>query len=412
MVLLFNVFITNQSANGGLWDTQNVSYDRGNLNKPSRFEIVKYALSTTAKSYPWKRAIINVELDKDFSTEVKKEELEKFIREEFKNTELFFSHTRNKFQEDWIRTYDLINDNLIYYQGNHDHIFLNSSRDYFKNFIDHIRNDGDNKFKTVVVSHWCEIIRASKCGYIKPYWLGGEIEYNQLHPTEFNKNYIETSNFVSFESKAFDSYMVISKELYYDWFMNGNWDLVKINKEIFPSNRIEIPRTEGVGIIGIGALKNDIMKIPTPTQKIYAPFEEIFRHFDGHFHQKISNDICPAIDIPPGYFENEIKIRYGYGDYKEGWVNINPKNNHYYAFDKNGTDYKILLEDIPYAWKDKIIEIDSNPNISEEEMLQYRLKAILETIYNDERYNPHINDSLKEHILNQYLKKFPQFNIN
>ena len=115
MVLLFNVFITHKSANGNSWDRHNVSYDRGNLNTPNKIEVVKYALSSTAKAYTWKRAIIKIELDSDFSSEKEKNDLEAFVREEFKGIELFFFNTRNKFQEDWIETYDLINDNFIYF---------------------------------------------------------------------------------------------------------------------------------------------------------------------------------------------------------------------------------------------------------------------------------------------------------
>ena len=44
-------------------------------------------------------------------------------------------------------------------------------------------------------------------------------------------------------------------------------------------------------------------------------------------------------------------------------------------------------------------------------MLQYRLKSILETIYNDSRYNPHINKSIEDNVIKQYLKKFPNFDI-
>jgi len=409
MVLLFNCFLTNTTPNN--WDKINVSYDRGNLKNPNKVDIVKYALSSTSKAYPWKRAIINVEIDKNYKTPITKEELEEFVKEEFKGIELYFSHTRNKFQEDWIKTYELINDDFIYYQGNHDHIFFNSSKDYLKDFLDLVKRDNNYKYKTLVVSHWCEFIRSAKCGYIYPYWVGTESSYNQYNPTEFHKNYLETKDYVSFDNIYFDSYNIITKELYKDWFLEGDWNSISIQKGIFPSDKIEIPRTEGVGIIGLGALKSDILNQINPIQKIYVPYQEIFRHFDGHFHQKISNNIVPALDIPIGYFEKSMKIRYGYDDYKEGWININPKNPNYYAYDKSGTDYKFTLNDLPYIWKDRIVEIDINEEISEEEMLQYRLKSILESIYNDLRYNPHIEESLKDNVLNQYLKNYPQFNL-
>ena len=38
--------------------------------------------------------------------------------------------------------------------------------------------------------------------------------------------------------------------------------------------------------------------------------------------------------------------QYGYDDYKDGWVNLNPMKT-YYADDKNGADDKILFADIP-----------------------------------------------------------------
>ena len=130
---------------------------------------------------------------------------------------------------------------------------------------------------------------------------------------------------------------------------------------------------------------------------------------DGYYHQYITNNQCPAINIPPGFFENDIKIRYGYDDYLEGWVNVNPKNPNYYAYDKSGTDYKFTLNEIPLFWKDKISLIDSNPNIDEKEMLQYRLKSVLEMIYTHPYYEPYIDKELEVKILNKYLEQYPNY---
>ena len=129
-------------------------------------------------------------------------------------------------------------------------------------------------------------------------------------------------------------------------------------------------------------------------------------------HQRINNNICPSLSIPNGFFESKIKIRYGYNDYKEGWVNINPKSNNHYAFNKNGVDYKITLEDLPLFWKDRIIEIDKNKNINEEEMIQYKLHSIQQMIYSDARYNPYIEEEVIQNSLKAYLKNHPQFNLN
>jgi hypothetical protein len=136
------------------------------------------------------------------------------------------------------------------------------------------------------------------------------------------------------------------------------------------------------------------------------PLKEICRHFDGYQHVQpiITNNQCPAIDIPPGFFENNIKIRYGYDDYKEGWVNINPKNDYYYAHNTSGTDYKFTLEDFPLVWKSRISVVDSHTDINEEEMIQYRLKSIMEMVYTSDSFQ--IDDSVVSKILGQYLSNF------
>ena len=135
------------------------------------------------------------------------------------------------------------------------------------------------------------------------------------------------------------------------------------------------------------------------------PLKELCRHYDGYQHVRptITNNQCPVIEIPPGFFEDDIKIRYGYDDYKDGWVNINPKNPYYYAYDKLGTDYKFTLNDLPLIWKDKISVVDSN-NIDDEEMLTCRLKAIFDMVSTSPYFN--IDEEIINKIFNKYLENF------
>ena len=100
----------------------------------------------------------------------------------------------------------------------------------------------------------------------------------------------------------------------------------------------------------------------------------------------------------------KIKFRYGYNDYKEGWTNINPKNDYYYAYNKLGTDYKFTTKDLPLVWSNRISSIDINPELDEEEITQYRLKSILEMIHT----NPQllIDKNIETQILNNYLKSY------
>ena len=110
-------------------------------------------------------------------------------------------------------------------------------------------------------------------------------------------------------------------------------------------------------------------------------------------------------------FEGKIKIRYGYDDYKEGWININPLNHKYYADNKQGVDYKFKLEDIPLFWKDRIEKIDINQNINEELNTQYFLHSILKMVYSDVRYNPYIDEEIKNKVLNTYLQTHKKYSL-
>ncbi len=392
MVLLFNIFLTGQSSTNGAWERAGIGYDRGNLNRPNKLEILKYSLASYAVAYPWRRAILNLQIDPNYLTLDNQQELKDFVFQIFKNTEVIYSDKRNIIQQDWIDTYSLINDDLIFYQCNHDHIFIDSSTKYLSELVELKEKYGD--YFTISTSHFPEAIRTSKCGYI---------DHNEDSPKSFSTNYEFHDNYLSKTSTTLDSLIIITKKLYEDWFLKGKWNKIQVPPNIFPSGQIELPRTEGVGIIGLGGIR-DILQIPLPQQTLITPFKELFRHFDGYNHQFITNNQCPSIDIPPGFFENNIKIRYGYNDYKEGWVNINPKSEYYYAYDKSGVDYKFTLEDIPLVWKDRISIIDSNPNIDKEEMIQYKLKAILEMIYTNPKYDPYIDKTIEEKILNKYLE--------
>ena len=415
MVLLFNCFITNKSSTGGHWEAMRangvigVTQDRGNLKTENKIDIAKYTLASLAKFYPWKRAIIKIQLDEDYYSKENELELENFIKNEFKGIELFYSNKRNLIQQDWIDTYSLINDDLIHYCCNHDHVALNNSMDYVYNLIESIRNNHKGEHITITYSNWSEFIRTAKCGYM---------DHNDYIPTKFNLNYKLEENYFSYEGYCYDSMHIISKNLYEDWFLKHDWDssLNLFKPNTFKSGHIELPRTDGVGLIDLGAIRNHIFHDPTHIQKIIIPYKELARHLDGHYYQGITNNQVPALDIPHGFFNNDIKIRYGYDTRKEGWININPKNNNYYAADKDGADYKFTLEEIPLFWEHRISEIDINPNINEEEIIQYRLKSILEMIYTDAhihpyKYHQYIDKELENNILNEYLKQYPQYQI-
>ena len=165
MILLFNVFITDQSSTGGHWERLRsqghigVTMDRGNLKTSSKIDILKYTLASYAKCYPWKRAIIKIQLDKEYNSEQTKNDIKSFVEIEFKNIDLIFSDTRNQTQQDWIDTYSLINDDFIYYCCNHDHVALNSSFNYLEEIIHSIKKTYKDEYITLPFSHFSEAIR-------------------------------------------------------------------------------------------------------------------------------------------------------------------------------------------------------------------------------------------------------------
>jgi len=129
MVLLCNVYLTDTSGNpySGL--------SRGLLPSYSKLDTTKYSLASLAVAYSWTRAIVNVELDPKIYTEAQSIELKEFIEEEFKGVEVLFSSKRVKLQHEWKDLYEKINSDLILLICNHDHIFIDSSRETLEEVV-------------------------------------------------------------------------------------------------------------------------------------------------------------------------------------------------------------------------------------------------------------------------------------
>jgi hypothetical protein len=354
MILFCNTFITEAKPFG----KGNVVRD--NLKSFNNLDIFKYSLASLAIAYDWSKVILKISLDDCYKH--RKDELEQFIKDNFSQFNLVLEWQRSEYQNDWKRDYELLDDNLIWYYCNHDHIFFDSSKDYLAELVDEIK---DEELCSLQFSHFPENIRTAKK----------------------NPNYTIHPNYISFESINFDSIQIITKELYRRWWFEGEF------------NHIKLGRPDFFGI-GLAEIK------PMPMHKVIVPFKEICRHFDGYQHVQpiIDNNQCPAIDIPIGFFENDIKIRYGYDDYKEGWTNINPKNNYYYAYDTTGTDYKFTLNDLPLIWKNKTSVIDSNIKADDDEIVQYRLKAIFDMVATSPYFE--IDEEVINTIFNKYLKNF------
>lgn len=93
------------------------------------------------------------------------------------------------------------------------------------------------------------------------------------------------------------------------------------------------------------------------------PKKELCRHYDGSLG---GFDSVPPLFIPDGFFEGNIKIRYGFQDYVDGFINIDPIALSSRHLTGVGPDINCLLEDIPGFWLPRISSIERNPGLQDE----------------------------------------------
>jgi len=126
---------------------------------------------------------------------------------------------------------------------------------------------------------------------------------------------------------------------------------------------------------------------------LIIPKAEICAHYDGYMH---INQKVPPLFIPDGFFEEKIKIRYGYTDIKKGWVNINPSSKYFsYQDHENGADLKIRLDELPIFWKSRVSELDVNPLFEEVALPTEYTKDLLNPWRDVSKIRIFIRNSLK-----------------
>ena len=146
MILLYNVCITPEVSSFKL------KYNRGLLPNFDKIDILKYSLSSLA-CVPWEEAIINIELSKFYK--IFENNIKDYVEKEFKNIKFKFSNERCKSQKDWQRTSEYLlkhEDKILFYCGNHDHIFMSPNLNTLDISEKHLLN-ADNLFSAVMYSH-------------------------------------------------------------------------------------------------------------------------------------------------------------------------------------------------------------------------------------------------------------------
>lgn len=319
MILLFNVKITQYGLS---------HYDRAPwLPKYDRVDIFKYCLASyTAIQEFVSRNVFFIELAPEFLH--RKAELEKYIYELYPDCDLYWY--RNFLTQDWRNNWEKIvgddNDPLIWFNGNDDHIFIDYNLDVLESGIDHLISDPD-PMSVVIYSHWSAMSRMS-------FYHDGQLT--------------ESGDYVKFNWRTYDAIRIIKTERFKHYWFDHDFG----NLPVF--------RTDALWHAG--------HNIVAP---VYAPTRELVRHYDGDSHLgngvavNVAN-ITPPLVIPPGFFDNNINIRFGYRDRRDDWVNIDATNDYFFAADPKGTDYRWIEDDIPMFWKSRVksIETSDDYNIS------------------------------------------------
>lgn len=315
MIIWYNIKITDLRLN------PNSSAPRHYLNTVNRFDIARYTFASMVPLMPFTSKIIfNLQLDPPYHS--RQEELEEYIFSLFERDKVLIMWYRCNNMAQWRMVKDIIdqeNYSTIFLAGNDDHVFIDSNTKLWQQGLDIIEKNSDYR-SAFIYSHYPESMR---------------LAYQK------NAALVHDNNFLNFRFGTSVGNAVIKKELYQSVFVKETDD----QREVF--------RMDG--------WKNEWY------ENIFVPTRELARHFDGYSHVNMDGNICPPLDIPPGFFEKNIIINYGYTEQDPNCVNINPLINNLKYNDPKGVDYKWVLDDLPEFWRPYIKEINISNDLDHDQ---------------------------------------------
>lgn len=305
---------------------------RYHLRNDNRFDIARYSFASFKPLEPIvTKFIFNLEMADGHAHQ--QQEMEDWLVGLFPAEKLSIHWHRCNNLAQWRELQAEVNeidDPVIFPAGNEDHIFMDSNA-LIMSLAQSAIIKIDDAAATFMTSHYPENIRAA-------HYFKGENTAKGLVRYNIGNN---------------DAIRVMKKE-FFNWYI----DQIK-DPEMF------IFRTEHWNSFIL------------PKNLLYIPTKEQFRHFDGYAHVGIGPDYAPPLEIPPGFFEKNITIKYGFDERDPDCVNINPCADTLYAADGKGTDYKWTLKDIPEFWNPYIKEIITAPGIDHDAMAEARDKNLL-----------------------------------
>lgn len=332
MILYFDNYITQASLTSGapVWSDRVRKGKAEIYRMPSKLEISLYALASYAV-LDWSAVVIKYELE----DKSKSEYFESEVRKLFPKATIIQgrSDSQAKFQES-IKLLRTFSDEWVFYAGNNDHPFVSASKDTLNHCLARANElKKENRFVSIYLSQMLEGL-----GAMDPHSIRHEKNWKKLGEDEW-------CAWASVKGGYFDAIQIVSMELFEHWFSSKDLSASKVR--LFRSDPLE-------------------HLIDVPEQLVVVPKNELCAHFDGYSHLVLHgysdpDSLYPPLFIPPGFFEGKMRIAYGHDDYREGWVNINPRASEYSFNAKGGTDLKTALEDLPLFWRARIPQVDIHP---------------------------------------------------
>jgi hypothetical protein len=331
MIVFYNVKITDVKMT---WPYAGTVYDRASWFPVSnRFDIFKYCLASRAVLAPLvDKYIFYIDLA-EFAP--RQQELEQYMLSIFPQDKLEINWYRIDRTRQWREISEQFDDDeLIWYEGNDDHIFIDSNLDMVESAINWLMLDPDPN-AVMYYSHWPEQMRMSL-----------------LH----NGELIGDGDFIRFSWDTVDSLLLMKASRFKRYWFETD------------CGEDNMYRSDSLGW-------QYGLKIPGP---VYAPTRELIRHYDGYSHVgKLLGTIAPPLYVPPGFFDCDMKVCVGYPERREGWQNLYSASERLYSIDSHGHEARWCVEDIPLFWKEHISELDVNPDQDIHTLKQARDAAFL-----------------------------------
>ncbi len=340
MILFLNVLIT---------DDYITLYNRGRLGRSSdRLDIFKYCLASLAP-LSWSRVIIYCELHEPYRSRL--EELERYIFELFPHAE--FQPRRNCYQKEWRPVIENIlassNKEFIWFSCNDDHIFIDYELELFNRINKRLALlNSEHEFVSSFLSHWPENMAFLREGHRTGYLPNGQ-ELKRDPIAEYEDGFVN-------RWCCLDSIQIVNSNLLKYWWLDHDYGETFLPRSDSPNQK----------------------HVTTPNNiACFIPYRETVRHFDGYSQGGVHINVCPPLTIPPGFFEGDLKIQLGGERRLPGYVYINPRKTTYSCVDHAGADLRCLQEDLPYFWKNRIVEVNVQEDLNHKEWVGRRNDAVL-----------------------------------